>query len=324
MNKTKMIATIGPSSKSKEVMKKMIESGVDVIRINMSHSTFEDARDIILKVREINRELSLVTGIMIDTRGPEIRINKLTENKMKLEKGNTIRITKNNIIGDSQIISLTLPVVIDYIKINQRILLNDGSVVLTVMNKFSDSLICEIQNDGYIKNNCSVNIPDADFDIKFLSDYDRETIKFSIMMGVDYLALSHVKNENDVLDVSDLLIEHDDGHIQLISKIENKTAVDEIDNILKVSDGVMVARGDLGIEIDLEKIPSTQKMIAKKAKENESGLAKDIIAQIIENDELAASENIPMCQDTGIAVFFVELGNQVFLDCDLLLTLFLL
>lgn len=292
MNKTKMIATIGPSSKSKEVMKKMIESGVDVIRINMSHSTFEDARDIILKVREINRELSLVTGIMIDTRGPEIRINKLTENKMKLEKGNTIRITKNNIIGDSQIISLTLPVVIDYIKINQRILLNDGSVVLNVMNKSSDSLICEIQNDGYIKNNCSVNIPDADFDIKFLSDYDRETIKFSIMMGVDYLALSHVKNENDVLDVSDLLIEHDDGHIQLISKIENKTAVDEIDNILKVSDGVMVARGDLGIEIDLEKIPSTQKMIAKKAKENEKIciIATEMLASMQENPRPTRAE----------------------------------
>lgn len=292
MNKTKMIATIGPSSKSKEVIKKMIESGVDVVRINMSHSSFEDARDIIIKVREIDRELSLVTGIMIDTRGPEIRINKLENNKVRLEKGNTIRITKNNIIGNDEIISITLPVVIDYIRQDEKILLNDGSVCLKVISKSNDMLICEIENDGYIKSNCSINIPDADFDIKFLSDYDIETVKFSIMMNVDYLALSHVKNENDVLDINDLLIELGDDHIQIISKVENKSATVEIDNILKVSDGVMVARGDLGIEIDLEKIPSTQKMIAKKAKEKEKIciIATEMLSSMQENPRPTRAE----------------------------------
>lgn len=292
MNKTKMIATIGPASKSKEVIKKMIENGVDVIRINMSHSTFEEARDVILKIREIDRELSVVTGIMIDTRGPEIRINKLLNNKVRLEKGEKIRITKNNIIGTNEIISLTLPIVIDYIRLDEIILLNDGSVSLKVLSKSNDTLICEILNDGYIKSNCSINIPSADFDIKFLSDYDRETVKFSNMMNIDYLALSHVKNENDVLDINDLLIELDDDHIQIISKIENKTAVDEIDNILKVSDGVMVARGDLGIEIDLEKIPSTQKMIAKKAKENEKIciIATEMLSSMQENPRPTRAE----------------------------------
>ena len=269
MNKTKMIATIGPSSKSKEIIKQMIIEGVDVIRINMSHSTFEEAQEVILKIREINRELDNVTGIMIDTRGPEIRINELNERKVKLEEGKTIRIVKNNIKGNSDMISITLPEALDYIKIGQHILLNDGSINLEVVSKDTDALICEIKNDGFIKGKCSVNIPNADFDLKFLSDYDIETVKFAVLMQADYLALSHVNNELDVLDINDLLIELDDGHLQIISKIENKNAIEEIDSILKVSDGVMIARGDLGVEMEIERIPSIQKKIANVAKEKE-------------------------------------------------------
>ncbi|MBQ9024357.1 MAG: pyruvate kinase [Bacilli bacterium] len=268
MNKTKMIATIGPSSKSKDVIREIIKEGVDVIRINMSHSTFEEAKEVILNIREINRELSNVTGIMIDTRGPEIRINDLEERKVKLEQGKNIRIVKSKIKGNSDMISITLPEALDYIRIGQHILLNDGSVNLEVVSKSSDALICEIKNDGFIKGKCSVNIPNADFDLKFLSDYDRETIKFAVLMQVDYLALSHVNNELDILDINDLLIELDDGHLQIISKIENKNAIESIDAILKVSDGVMIARGDLGVEMEIEKIPSIQKKIANLAKEN--------------------------------------------------------
>lgn len=266
MNKTKMIATIGPSSRSKETIKQMILSGVDVIRINMSHSSFEDARDVILKVRELNRELSVITGIMIDTRGPEIRITELEKNKIKLLAGNTIRIVKNNIKGNENMISLTLPEVINYIKVGERILLNDGNVTLEVVSNSSDAIICEIKNDGYIKSNCSVNIPKANFNLKFLSEYDRETIKFAVLMQVDYLALSHVKDQLDVLDVNDLLIELSDDHIQIISKIENKTAIEEMKGILKVSDGVMIARGDLGIETGVENLPLYQQMMISKCR----------------------------------------------------------
>lgn len=266
MNKTKMIATIGPSSRSRETIKQMILSGVDVIRINMSHSSFEDARDVILKVRELNRELSVITGIMIDTRGPEIRITELEKNKIKLLAGNTIRIVKNNIKGNENMISLTLPEVINYIKVGERILLNDGNVTLEVVSNSSDAIICEIKNDGYIKSNCSVNIPKANFNLKFLSEYDRETIKFAVLMQVDYLALSHVKDQLDVLDVNDLLIELSDDHIQIISKIENKTAIEEMKGILKVSDGVMIARGDLGIETGVENLPLYQQMMISKCR----------------------------------------------------------
>lgn len=292
MNKTKMIATIGPSSKSKETIKQMILSGVDVIRINMSHSNFEDARNIILKIREINRELSVVTGIMIDTRGPEIRLMELEKNKIKLEEGKTIRIIKNHIIGNENMICLTVPEVINYIRIGDKILLNDGSITLEVVSNSSDALICEIKNDGYIKSNCSVNIPNANFNIRFLSEYDRETIKFAVLMQVDYLALSHVKDQLDVLDVNDLLIELSDDHIQIISKIENKIAIDEIKSILKASDGVMIARGDLGIEIELEKIPSVQKKIATYAKETEKIciIATEMLSTMQENPRPTRAE----------------------------------
>ena len=292
MNKTKMIATIGPSSKSKDIIKQIIENGIDVVRINMSHASFEDARDVIINVRDINRELSLAIGIMIDTRGPEIRINELSEKKIKLQTGNTIRITKNAIKGNSDMISITLPQVIDYVRIGQKVLMNDGNVITEVISKTSDMLICEIKNDGVIKSNCSINIPDADFNIKFLSDYDKETIKFAVSMKADYLALSHVRSDLDILDVNDLLIELDDDRMQIISKIENKDAIDSIESILKVSDGVMISRGDLGIELQLEKIPSIQKRIANLAKEDEKIciIANEMLSSMQENPRPTRAE----------------------------------
>lgn len=292
MNKTKMIATIGPSSKDKEIIKNMIIKGVDVIRINMSHSTFEEAREIILDVRNIDREINTVTGIMLDTRGPEIRVGDLKEDKIKVEEGSTLRISKTPIKGTSDMISLTLPAVIDYIKIGQNILLNDGNVLVEVASKTNDMLICDVKNDGEIKEHCSVNIPEAEFNLKFLSDYDKETIKFAVMMQVDYLALSHVNDQLDVLDINDLLIELDDDHIQLISKIENKTSIEEIKGILKVSDGVMIARGDLGVEMEIEKIPSIQKKIAKAAREAEKIciIATEMLSSMQENPRPTRAE----------------------------------
>lgn len=269
MNKTKMIVTIGPSSKSKETIKQMILNGADVVRINMSHSNFDEAKDIILSVRDIDREVNTATGIMIDTRGPEIRIGSLEKDNIKLKKDDMIKINKNNIIGNKDIISTTFPDLNRYLKIGQKIILNDGNVELEVVSKDLDDLVCIVNNDGIITSNCSVNVPDADFIIKFLSEYDKQTIKFAVSMQVDYLALSHVKDQLDVLDVNDLLIEYNDDRIQIISKIENNSAIEEIKNILKVSDGIMIARGDLGIEISIEKIPSIQKKMAEEAKKEE-------------------------------------------------------
>ncbi len=269
MNKTKMIATIGPSSKDENVIRNIIMSGADVIRINMSHASSEFAKDVILKTRKISSELNVEVGIMIDTRGPEIRIGTLENDKVKLIKDRKIRIVKNNIVGNENMLSVSLPAIIEHCKIGEKILVNDGNVELEVEATDGETLICNINNDGFICSNCSINIPNASFNIKFLSNFDKDTIRFASMMQVDYLALSLVNSHLDVLDVNDLLIELNDSHIQLISKIENKNAIDEIDNIIKMSDGIMISRGDLGIEVELEKIPSLQKKIATLTKEKE-------------------------------------------------------
>lgn len=269
MNKTKMIATIGPSSKDENVIRNIIMSGADVIRINMSHASSEFAKDVILKTRKISSELNVEVGIMIDTRGPEIRIGTLENDKVKLIKDRKIRIVKNNIVGNENMLSVSLPAIIEHCKIGEKILVNDGNVELEVEATDGETLICNINNDGFICSNCSINIPNASFNIKFLSNFDKDTIRFASMMQIDYLALSLVNSHLDVLDVNDLLIELNDSHIQLISKIENKNAIDEIDNIIKMSDGIMISRGDLGIEVELEKIPSLQKKIATLTKEKE-------------------------------------------------------
>lgn len=269
MNKTKMIATIGPSSKDENIIREIIKSGADVIRINMSHASSDFARDIILKTRKISNELKVEVGIMIDTKGPEIRIGEIENNKIKLEKGNQIKIIANPIKGNESMINVSVPQILEHIKLGDRILLNDGNIELNVVASDTETLICEIQNDGFIVSNCSLNIPDAKFNIKFLSNYDKETIKFASQMEVDYLALSLVNSHLDVLDVNDLLIELNDSHIQIISKIETQNAIDGINEIIKLSDGIMISRGDLGIEINIEKIPSVQKKIAKLTKENE-------------------------------------------------------
>lgn len=286
MNKTKMIATIGPSSKDENVIRNIITSGADVIRINMSHASSEFAKDVIMTTRKISSELNTEVGIMIDTRGPEIRIGALESNTIKLLKDRKIRIVKNSIVGNSDMVSISIPAVIEHCKLGEKILLNDGNVELEVEATDGETLICNIKNDGFINSNCSINIPNATFNIKFLSDYDKDTIRFASMMQVDYLALSLVNSHLDVLDVNDLLIELNDSHIQLISKIENKNAIDEIENIIKMSDGIMISRGDLGIEVELEKIPSLQKKIATLTKEKEK-------ICVVATEMLASMRNSP-------------------------------
>ena len=285
MNKTKMIGTIGPSSSDYEIIKKMIITGIDVVRINMSYASFEFAKAAILNVRKIDLELNKETGIMLDTRGPEIRIGGIEKPTIKLEKDKTIRLVYSDIIGTSEIIPIPYKEIISYSKEGDFIYLNNANVKLEVIAKDEETLICKIKNDGFIISESTINLPNISFDIKFLSNYDREVIKFAIDMQVDYLALSHVKEEMDILDVNDLLISLNDNDIELIAKIENKTALEQIDKILKVSDGIIISRGDLGIELGVEKIPSIQKKLTKLAKDKEKIciVATEMLASMEEN-----------------------------------------
>ena len=285
MNKTKMIGTVGPSSSDYDILKDMILSGVDVIRINMAYASVDFARDVILNVRKIDLDNGIETGIMLDTRGPELRIGGLEKSTINLEKDKVIKIVCSNIIGNKDIISVTNEKIILHSKINDYIYINDGNVKLQVVDKNSETLICKIKNNGVIKSYSTINVPSVSIDMKFLSNYDRDIIKFATMMQVDYLALSHVKEEMDILDVNDLLIELNDNDIQILSKIENKTAINQIDKILSVSDGIIISRGDLGIEIGVEKVPVIQKKLIKKVKEKEkiAVVSTEMLASMGEN-----------------------------------------
>ncbi len=285
MNKTKMISTVGPSSLDKEVIRGLIKSGSDVIRINMSHSNFDEAKKIIGYVREINFEEKILTGIMIDTKGPEIRIGALEEKKVFLQKDKIIRLSESEIVGNKDLISLSSKGIISHIDIGGYIYLDSGKVKLEVIEKGPDIILCKILNDAIINQYSIVNIPNLDYDIKFLSNYDIECIKFACENKVDYLALSYVKDAADVLDVNDELITLNNNNIQIISKIENKNAIDDIENIIKASDGIMVSRGDLGLDTELEKIPSIQKRIVDLTKREEKVIiiATEMLASMKEN-----------------------------------------
>ena len=269
MNKTKIVATIGPSSSDYNVLKQMALSGVSVFRLNMAYASLEFAREVILDVRRISLEINKEIGIMLDTRGPELRIGGLEKPVIHLEKDKLIRIIDQSIIGNSEMISVNEKMIVEHTNVGNNIYLNNANVKLVVINKDENTLVCRVINSGDIVSESTINIPDIKFNMNFLSNYDKEVIKFAVNMQVDYLALSHVREEMDVLDVNDLLISLNDNDIQIISKIENRDALEEIDKILNVSDGIIISRGDLGIEISIEKIPRLQKELTKKIKAKE-------------------------------------------------------
>ena len=269
MNKTKIVATIGPSSSDYNVLKQMALSGVSVFRLNMAYTSLDFARSVILDVRRISFEINKEIGIMLDTRGPELRIGGLEKPTIHLEKDKIIRIINSTIIGNNEMICVNEKVIIDHVTVGNTIYLNNANVKLVVINKDEDTLVCRVIDEGDIISESTINIPDIKFNINFLSNYDKEVIKFAVNMQVDYLALSHVREEMDVLDVNDLLISLNDNDIQIISKIENRESLEEIDKILNVSDGIIISRGDLGIEISLERIPRLQKSLTKKIKQKE-------------------------------------------------------
>lgn len=264
MNKIKIIATIGPASSDKEIIKQLMLSGMDVVRLNLSHADYKFCMEIIDKVRELNKELGMNVAIMLDTVGPEIRTGKFVNGEAQLTAGEMVKIVKEDIIGDKNAFSINMPEILDGVKHNTKVRLDDGKIELFVLEKNDDYLLCEVLTDGIIRDGKSVSFEYLKRNIPFISKKDREDIKFANMMDVDFLALSFVSSSEDILEVNDLLIELGNDHIGIIAKIENEKAIEGIDEIIKVSDGIMIARGDLGVEIPVERVPGVQKAIINK------------------------------------------------------------
>lgn len=264
MNKTKIIATIGPASEKTDILKGLIMAGMDVARFNLSYASYDFCLKTVEKIRKLNVELNTNVAIMLDLNGPKVQVGRLHAPKVTLKKEDRIRIYMDDLLGDETKFSVSYSKLIDDVKYNTEILLHDGKVRLKVVDKDLNYILCEVMDGGEISENDSINIPNVKMGLPFISTKDKDDILFANKIGADFLALSFVQNAEDVLEVNDLLIEMGNDHLGIIAKIENESAVEEIDEIIKVSDGILVARGDLGVEIPMERVPSIQKSIINK------------------------------------------------------------
>lgn len=263
MKKTKVIATIGPASKDIEVLKNLILSGMDVARINLRYANKEFCKDIVNKINNLNKELKTNIAVLFDLEGPDITVDHFSGGSAYLNKGDKIRIYMDEILGDSTKFSISYPNLINEIKVNSLIKINDGLIELKIIDKEINYLLCEVIIGGFIEDGKGVNVP-VHLNIPFLRQKDIEDIELANELNVDYLALSHVRSYEDVLSVNDMLINLGNDHMAIISKIENEHALEELDEIIRNSEGIMVARGDLGVELPMERIPRIQKMIINK------------------------------------------------------------
>ena len=261
--KTKIVATLGPATASPEILEKLLTNGANVIRLNFSHGEQEIHKKSIEMIREISGKLGIHVGILADIKGPKIRAGEFKEDT-QLIKGNTIIIQKNQIIGTKDSFSVSYPGFIDDANIDDTVMLDDGNLNLTIIDKDSEKLICRIENDGIMKSRKGVGLPGKAVNIEFMSDKDRSDLEFIAQSDVNFIAASFVRNKSDLASIRDVLAKFDKHNIPIISKIETQMAIDNIDEIIEYSDGIMVARGDLGIDLPLYKVPIVQKMIIKK------------------------------------------------------------
>lgn len=264
MRKTKIVCTIGPSSESLENTKKLIKAGMNVARLNFSHGDFEEHGNRIINIRKANVELGTSVAILLDTKGPEIRLGKLKEEPIELNQGETITLTTEEILGDRNRIPVTYSNLPNDLSVGSTVLIDDGLIGLTVEEINGTEILCRIVNSGPIKSKKGVNVPGVKISLPGITEKDANDIVFGIEQGVDFIAASFVRKASDVLEIRELLERHNASHIQIISKIENQEGVDNLDEILEVSDGLMVARGDLGVEIPAEEVPLVQKNMIKK------------------------------------------------------------
>ncbi len=264
MRKTKIVCTIGPSSEALDMTKKLIEAGMNVARLNFSHGDFEEHGNRIKNVRAACEELNKTVAILLDTKGPEIRTGKLKEEPIDLVQGEQIILTTEEILGDTKRLSVTYENLPKDVEAGSTILIDDGLIGLTVEKVEGTEIYCRIVNGGQIKSKKGVNVPGVRISLPGITEKDANDIIFGIEQGVDFIAASFVRKASDVLEIRELLEKHHASHIQIISKIENQEGVDNLEEILEVSDGLMVARGDLGVEIPAEEVPLVQKEMIKK------------------------------------------------------------
>ena len=267
MKKTKIICSIGPASNQVEVMKQMVEAGMNVGRINFSHATDEERTQALYAIRECRKITGKSIAILWDTKGPEFRGGVMENDGIDLVEGKTIRLVKEEVVGTAERISVNHPSAIDSLNVGNVVLLENAKMKVEVISKEEDGVTCKIIVGGHLGNRKSFSAPGIKLDIPFVGEADREDIEYACEHGGEFLALSFVNTKEDVLEVKEILKAHNREDMKIICKIESKLGIDNLKEILEVSDGAMVARGDLGTEIPSEEVPHAQKYIIKTCRE---------------------------------------------------------
>ncbi|MFN7250673.1 MAG: pyruvate kinase [Anaerobacillus sp.] len=273
MRKTKIVCTIGPASESLEKLTQLIDAGMNVARLNFSHGDYEEHGARIKTIREAAAQAGKYVAILLDTKGPEIRTNNFVDGVAELVAGNEVTVSMEEVLGTAEKFSITYSGLVDDVEVGSKILLDDGLIELEVIEIGSNELRTKILNSGTIKNKKGVNVPNVSVKLPGITEKDANDIRFGIEQGVDFIAASFVRRASDVLEIRELLETNNASHLHIIPKIENQEGVDNIDEILEVSDGLMVARGDLGVEIPAEEVPLVQKNLIKKC----NSLGKPVI-----------------------------------------------
>ncbi len=259
MLKTKIVCTIGPATNSQKMIEKMILSGMNVARLNFSHGIHEDHAKTIEYIKAAREKTGRPVAIMLDTKGPEVRVGKLEGGEALLTIGDEFTLTSKEILGNREIISQSYPELASQLKEGDRVLLDDGSISLVVNSCTDTDVICTVVEGGVLKNGKGVNLPDTHLDMPHMSERDKADILFGLKHDVDFVAASFVRCKEDVINMRKFVDYHGGHDIKIISKIENSEGVENFEDILEASDGIMVARGDMGVEIPFERLPGLQK-----------------------------------------------------------------
>ena len=266
MRKTKIICTIGPASENEEILTRMCRSGMNVARLNFSHGTHEEHQKKFDIVKQVREKLGLPIAIMLDTKGPEYRIGTFENKKITLSEGDEFSFTTENIVGDQSRVSVSYKGLIHDLNVGDKILLNNGLVIFEVVKLEGCEAKCRVLVGGELSDRKSMNFPNKTMTQEYLSEVDKADLLFGIKNGIDFVAASFISCEADIRAVRDFLDENGGENIDVIAKIENRAGVDNIDEICKIADGVMVARGDLGVEIPFVEVPAVQKHLIKKCR----------------------------------------------------------
>lgn len=264
MRKTKIICTIGPASESEERLRELMLAGMNVARFNFSHGSHEEHKAKFDRVIKVSSELKLPVATLLDTKGPEIRLKDIEGGKTELVSGQKFILTTEEILGNNEKVTITYKGLKDDINVGTTILIDDGLIEMVVDEINETDIICSVVNGGPISNHKGVNIPGAALSMPYISDVDRSDIMFGCDMDFDFLAASFVRCKEDILEVRKIIEEHG-SHMKIIAKIENTQGIRNLDEILEAADGIMVARGDMGVEIPMEEVPIVQKQMIKKA-----------------------------------------------------------